>query len=77
MPPAHAAAAHSEPPFDMRDDGRVKTTWKTLAAVVGFAAMAGGAYYKLQDHDRRLAAIENKVDQTQQIAIEIRASLRK
>jgi hypothetical protein len=45
--------------------------------VVGFAALAGGAYYKLQEHDRRLATIEAKVDATQQIAIEIRARLPK
>ncbi len=66
----------TERPFDMRPDGGVKTTWKTLVAVIGFAALSGGAYWKLQDHDRRLAAIESKVDQTQQIVIEIRTLTR-
>lgn len=70
-------SGETSPPLKLKPDGQVTTTWKTLVAVVGFASMAGGAYWKLQDHDRRLTGIEAKQDALQTTANQILGALKK
>lgn len=64
-------------PGNFKEDGEVRTNWKTIIFVVGMAASAGMFYFKVLDHDRRLDKIEVRLESIQEIATEIRGELRR
>lgn len=66
--------------FPAYDDGKVRTNWKTLGVVVGFLLLGFGSYVLLradvQEHGKRIDAVESRVATDHEILIEIRSYMK-